>query len=90
MEEAIGNFMFCVYVLECSDGSLYTGYTKDLEKRLKLHSEGKASKYTRARLPVKLRAKWPFRTRREAVRAEAAFKRLPRREKLEKIRDVPI
>ena len=43
-----------MYVLECADGSLYTGYTTDIEKRLKTHNAGKGAKYTRARLPVKL------------------------------------
>ena len=43
-----------MYVLECADGSLYTGYTTDVEKRLKTHNAGKGAKYTRARRPVKL------------------------------------
>ena len=42
------------YILECGDGTLYTGWTNDLEKRLKTHNEGKGGKYTRSRLPVKL------------------------------------
>lgn len=45
---------FFVYILECKDGSFYTGYTPDLEKRLKTHNLGKGAKYTKARLPVKL------------------------------------
>ena len=43
-----------MYVLECGDGSLYTGYTTDVEARLKKHQSGKGAKYTRARLPVTL------------------------------------
>ena len=43
-----------VYILKCNDGSLYTGYTNDLEKRLKSHNKGIASKYTASRLPVKM------------------------------------
>lgn len=43
---------YYVYILKCSDNSLYTGITNDLEKRLKCHNDGKASKYTRSRLPV--------------------------------------
>ena len=43
-----------VYILECSDSSLYTGWTNDLVKRLKAHSQGKGGKYTRAKLPVRL------------------------------------
>ncbi len=46
--------MCYVYILECSDNSLYTGWTVNIDNRLKVHNEGKASKYTRARLPVKL------------------------------------
>lgn len=46
--------LFYVYILKCSDNSLYTGYTDCLEKRLKKHNEGKASKYTRSRLPVSM------------------------------------
>ncbi|MDQ0340453.1 putative endonuclease [Caldalkalibacillus uzonensis] len=45
---------YCVYILRCRDGSLYTGYTNDLSRRLRAHREGKASKYTRSRLPVEL------------------------------------
>ena len=43
-----------MYVVECADGTLYTGYTTDVERRLKTHNSGKGAKYTRARLPVKL------------------------------------
>ena len=77
--------MFYVYVLQCKDGSLYTGYTNDVKKRLKMHTEGKASRYTRSRLPVKLIAKWKFGSKGEAMKAEAAFKKLSRREKLRRI-----
>ena len=77
--------MFYVYVLRCKDGSLYTGYTNDLKRRLKEHSDGKASKYTRSRLPVKLIAKWPFTTKSEAMKYEIKFKSLSRKEKIEAI-----
>ncbi len=46
--------MFCVYILKCADGTFYTGATKDLERRIAEHNAGKASKYTRIRLPVEL------------------------------------
>ena len=49
-----------MYVLECADGSLYTGYTTDVEKRLKTHNAGKGAKYTRARLPVNFFTKKPI------------------------------
>lgn len=77
--------MFFVYVLQCKDGSLYTGYTNDLKKRVNLHNEGKASKYTRSRLPVKLVASWNFETKKDAMKKEAKFKSLPRSRKIEKI-----
>ena len=77
---------FCVYVLQCADGTLYTGYTSDLKKRIAAHNAGKASKYTASRRPVKLAAKWQFSGKAEAMRAEYAFKQLSRSEKLARIR----
>jgi hypothetical protein len=51
----LGDYIMCyVYILECSDKTLYTGWTNNLDKRMEAHLLGKASKYTRARLPVKL------------------------------------
>lgn len=70
-----------VYLLRCSDGSLYTGITNDLPKRLKAHTTGKASKYTRSRLPVKLAYGEPKRSKSAALKREAAIKRLRRAEK---------
>lgn len=64
-----------MYVLECSDGSLYTGYTTNLENRLKVHNAGKGAKYTRARLPVKLLYAEAFNSKQEAMSAEALFKK---------------
>lgn len=72
-----------VYVLRCRDGSLYTGITNDLPKRLKVHAAGKASKYTRSRLPVQLAYQESRRSQSAALKREAAIKRLPRRAKLE-------
>ena len=79
--------MFCVYVLKCKDGSLYTGYTNDLAARLKMHNEGKASKYTRIRLPVRIVAKWAFASKSEAMKYEASFKLLSRKSKMKEIKD---
>ena len=62
------------YVLSCRDGSLYAGYTNNIEKRLKTHNDGKGAKYTRARLPVKLHYAECFSTKREAMQAEYYFK----------------
>jgi putative endonuclease len=70
-----------VYVLRCRDGSLYTGITNDLPKRLKAHAAGKASKYTRSRLPVRLAYSEPQKSKSAALKREAAIKRLRRAEK---------
>ncbi len=78
---------FYTYILECSDRSLYTGYTVDLEKRIKSHNSGRASKYTSSRLPVKLAASWEFDSKSTAMRMEAAIKKLKRSEKFKLIED---
>ena len=70
-----------VYVLRCGDGSLYTGITNDLPKRLVAHAAGKASKYTRSRLPVRLAHTEPVRSKSAALKREAAIKKLSRRRK---------
>lgn len=77
-----GHYM---YVLACADGTLYTGYAVDVAKRLEAHQAGKGAKYTRARLPVELRAWWAFDSKRAAMSAEVAFKRLKRASKLERL-----
>ncbi len=71
-----------VYVLKCEDGSLYTGWTDDLTRRLIAHNRGRASKYTRARLPVELAAWASFESPHAARSFEARFKRMNRAEKL--------
>ena len=70
-----------VYLLRCSDGSLYTGITNDLPKRLKAHAAGKASRYTRSRLPVALAYTERQRSKSAALKREAAIKRLRQSEK---------
>ena len=70
------------YILRCGDGSLYTGWTNDLEKRLAAHNAGSGAKYTRARRPVELVYHEIFPTKTEAMRREAQIKRLSRAEKL--------
>ena len=72
-----------VYVLRCGDGSLYTGITNHLARRLAAHRAGTASRYTRSRRPVRLVYQERRRTRSAALRREAAIKRLPRAAKLE-------
>ena len=69
------------YILQCADGSFYTGWTNNLQRRLKAHNEGKASKYTRSRRPVKILYYESFETKQEAMRREFAIKQLSRREK---------
>ncbi|MFT8315302.1 MAG: GIY-YIG nuclease family protein [Clostridium sp.] len=71
-----------VYILKCSDGTLYTGYTNDLKKRLKIHNSGKGAKYTRGRLPVELIYYEEFETKSEATKREYYIKQLPRIEKI--------
>jgi len=70
-----------VYLLRCRDGSLYTGITNDLPKRLKSHAAGKASRYTRSRLPVTLDYTEPQPSKSAALKREAAIKRLRRAQK---------
>ena len=74
--------MFYVYLLECSDSTLYCGYTDNIEKRLTVHNSGKGAKYTRSRLPVKLVYKEEFDTKHDAMHREAEIKKLSRKEKL--------
>ena len=71
-----------MYVLRCGDGSLYTGITNDLERRLAAHRAGTASRYTRSRRPVRLVYRERRRSRSAALKREAAIKRLPRAAKL--------
>lgn len=71
-----------VYILRCRDGSLYTGITNDLPKRLQAHGTGKASRYTRSRLPVRLAYQEQQPTKSLALKREAAIKALPRAAKL--------
>ena len=69
------------YIVKCKDGSLYTGWTNHLEKRIKDHNDGKGAKYTKARLPVELVYYETFGTKEEAMSREYAIKQLSRREK---------
>lgn len=76
------------YLLECNDGSLYTGWTNDLKKRLTAHNAGIASKYTRARLPVTLVYYEELSTKEEAMKREYAIKQLSASQK-RKLLDLP-
>ena len=73
---------YWVYILRCSDGSLYTGYTVDLRKRVALHNAGRGSKYTRARVPVALAYSEAAPTLSGALKREAEIKKLSRSAKL--------
>ena len=71
-----------VYILECGDGTLYTGITDDFDKRLKAHREGKGAKYTRGRGPLKLRWLERCEDHSGALKREYAIKQLPKQKKL--------
>lgn len=74
--------MNCTYILQCADGTFYTGWTNDPEKRLAAHNAGTGSKYTRARLPVTMVYLEEHDTKEEAMRREWQIKQLTRAEKL--------
>lgn len=74
--------MCYVYILQCSDNTLYTGWTNNLEKRINTHSKGKGAKYTRCRLPVKLVYFEKFEDKVSAQKREYSIKQLSRKEKL--------
>lgn len=75
------------YILKCRDGSLYTGWTTDLERRLKEHNSGKGAKYTKSRRPVMLVYYETFDTKEEAMKREYAIKQLRRKDKLKLMKD---
>ncbi len=71
-----------VYVVRCANGTLYAGYTTNVERRVATHNAGRGARYTRGLLPVELLATWAFDTKRAALHAERRVKRLPRHKKL--------
>ena len=76
-----------LYILKCRDGTLYTGITNDLPRRVTQHNKGTASRYTRSRLPVRLMFSEPCRNRSQALKKEYATKQLSRKEKIAYISD---
>jgi putative endonuclease len=74
-----------VYIVACSDGTLYTGWSTDVEARVKAHNAGSGSRYCKQRRPVRLVYQEELADRSAAQRRELAIKRLPRRKKLELI-----
>ncbi len=82
-----GAEVWFVYILRCADGTLYTGITKDVTRRIQQHNDGAASRYTRSRRLVKLVYQETQRSRSLALKREAAIKRLTRTQKLALIRE---
>lgn len=80
--------MHYVYILRCADGSLYTGWTTDLGRRLAAHNAGRGAKYTRSRRPVELVYREEFSDKSAALKRECAVKKLSREEKLKLISHV--
>ena len=74
--------MWYVYIVECSDGTLYTGITTDVNKRIGTHNKGKGAKYTKTRLPVVLRASFDGFDKSTAAKEEYRIKQLTRKEKI--------
>ena len=71
-----------VYIIECNDGSLYTGITNDLDKRITAHNDGRGAKYTKSRRPVRLRYSEPAADRKNASQREYAIKSLRKAAKI--------
>ena len=76
------NKVWIVYILRCSDDSLYTGITNNIEKRFSVHNQGTAAKYTRSRRPVKLITTSAKMNRSDAMRLEIKIKKMPRAKKI--------
>lgn len=79
--ECIMESNWYLYILRCGDGTLYTGITTDVEKRLEAHRSGKGAKYTRGRAPLELVYREDCGSHSDALKREAAVKKLPRRQK---------
>jgi len=76
-----------VYIVKCSDDTLYTGWTRNIEIRIKAHNSGTGSKYTRSRLPVILMYCERLESKSDALKREAAIKKLTRKQKLKLINE---
>lgn len=75
------------YIVECKDGTFYTGWTNDIEKRMEAHNAGRGAKYTKSRRPVTLIYKECFETKEEAMKREYAIKQMTRTQKLKLIKE---
>ena len=76
----------CVYILECNDGTLYTGWTNDIDKRFKAHNDGKGAKYTKGRRPLKLVYLEELETKSEALKRENDIKKMTKDKKRQLIK----
>lgn len=74
------------YIIQCSDGTFYTGWTNDIKRRIEEHNSGRGAKYTRPRLPVDLVYYETFPSKQEAMKREYAIKQMTRKKKEELIR----
>lgn len=74
--------MYYVYILECIDGSLYTGYTSNIQRRFQEHLSGRGAKYTKTHPPVRVAYFEQFSSKRDAMKRECEIKKLPRKKKL--------
>lgn len=90
IQEKREKIMNYTYIVECKDGTLYTGWTNNLEKRIADHNSGKGAKYTRARKPVTLVYYETFEAKEEAMKREYAIKHMSRKEKEKLIEHFPI
>ena len=76
----------CVYILECNDGTLYTGWTNDIDKRFKAHNDGKGAKYTKGRRPLKLVYLEELETKSEALKRGNKIKKMTKDKKRQLIK----
>jgi putative endonuclease len=77
--------MYYIYIAECDDGTLYTGYTINLEKRIEAHNIGKGAKYTRGRTPIVLKYYEEFNSKSNALKRESEIKKMSKLKKIELI-----
>lgn len=82
--------MHYIYIVECSDETLYTGYTNDLEKRIETHNAKKGAKYTRGRTPVTLKYYEEYDNKVDAMKREAQIKKMRKEKKLKLLNDAKI
>lgn len=80
---------YYVYIIECTNGSYYTGFTTDIERRYKAHVSGKACRYTRSFPPKKLAMYWVFETKSDALSVEYQIKQMSKQQKRDLIKFKP-